>query len=85
MLRTCTLPILSLSQSAQSVPISPRIHSAGLMQEVCCHAGLMLVLLYGREGLFAPILRAAGFRVVFAFPGEACQQVPYPHFLFHKD
>ena len=32
-------------------------------------AGLMLVLLYGREGWFAPVLRAAGFNVVFAFPG----------------
>ncbi|CAD7700640.1 unnamed protein product [Ostreobium quekettii] len=31
--------------------------------------GLMLVLLYGREGLFAPILREYGFTVVFAFPG----------------
>ena len=34
-------------------------------------AGLMLVLLYGREGWFSPVLRAAGFNVVFAFPG-AC-------------
>lgn len=33
--------------------------------------GLMLVLLYGREGLFAPILRATGFNIVFAFPGMA--------------
>ncbi|GMH45919.1 hypothetical protein BSKO_13882 [Bryopsis sp. KO-2023] len=31
--------------------------------------GLMLVLLYGREGLFAPILRQFGFNIVFAFPG----------------
>ena len=27
------------------------------------------MLLYGREGLFAPVLRAAGMRIVFAFPG----------------
>ncbi|CAL5228594.1 g11755 [Coccomyxa viridis] len=33
--------------------------------------GLMLVLLYGREGWFSPVLRAAGFNVVFAFPGMA--------------
>ena len=32
-------------------------------------AGLMLVLLYGREGWFAPVLQATGFRIVFAFPG----------------
>lgn len=34
-------------------------------------AGLMLVLLYGREGWFAPILRATNFNIVFAFPGAA--------------
>lgn len=33
--------------------------------------GLMLVLLYGREGLFAPLLEKFGFSVVFAFPGMA--------------
>lgn len=32
-------------------------------------AGLMLVLLYGREGWFAPLIRATGFNIVFAFPG----------------
>lgn len=31
--------------------------------------GLMLVLLYGREGWFAPVIRATGFNIVFAFPG----------------
>ena len=31
--------------------------------------GLMLILLYGREGVFAPVLRHYGFTVVFAFPG----------------
>jgi len=35
----------------------------------CQLTGLMLVLLYGREGWFSPVLRAAGFNVVFAFPG----------------
>ena len=35
----------------------------------------MLVLLYGREGWFSPVLRAAGFNVVFAFPG-ACSPLP---------
>ena len=30
----------------------------------------MLVLLYGREGWFAPLIRASGFNIVFAFPGE---------------
>ncbi len=29
----------------------------------------MLVLLYGREGWFAPVIRATGFNIVFAFPG----------------
>lgn len=47
---------------------------------ICClHAGLMLVLLYGREGWFAPVIRATGFNVVFAFPGQlcaACSQIP---------
>ncbi|KAK9802871.1 hypothetical protein WJX72_005974 [[Myrmecia] bisecta] len=33
--------------------------------------GLMLVLLYGRNGWFAPIIRATGFNIVFAFPGMA--------------
>jgi hypothetical protein len=32
--------------------------------------GLMLVLLYGRNGWFAPALNAMGFNVVFAFPGS---------------
>ncbi|MFQ3679115.1 MAG: sulfate ABC transporter permease subunit CysW [Pseudanabaenaceae cyanobacterium] len=32
-------------------------------------AGLMLVLLYGREGWFAPLLRAMDCRVLFGFPG----------------
>ena len=40
------------------------------------HAGLMLVLLYGREGWFAPLIRATGFNIVFAFPGQP--QVPLP-------
>ena len=39
-------------------------------------AGLMLVLLYGREGWFAPILRATGFNIVFAFPGPSLHQPP---------
>lgn len=30
----------------------------------------MLVLLYGREGWFAPLIRATGFNIVFAFPGD---------------
>jgi len=29
----------------------------------------MLVLLYGRSGWFAPVIRATGFNIVFAFPG----------------
>ena len=48
---------LALSQAV----VSKRMHR---------HAGLMLVLLYGREGWFSPVLRAAGFNVVFAFPGK---------------
>ena len=32
---------------------------------------MMFVLLYGRNGLFAPLIAKAGFQVVFAFPG-AC-------------
>eukprot|EP00271_Cylindrocystis_brebissonii_P002844 TRINITY_DN13616_c3_g1_i1.p1 TRINITY_DN13616_c3_g1~~TRINITY_DN13616_c3_g1_i1.p1 ORF type:complete len:411 (-),score=66.41 TRINITY_DN13616_c3_g1_i1:631-1863(-) len=31
--------------------------------------GLMLMLLYGRQGLFAPLLRKFGLEVVFACPG----------------
>lgn len=31
--------------------------------------GLMLILLYGREGIFAPVLRHYGLNIVFAFPG----------------
>lgn len=31
--------------------------------------GLMLILLYGREGVFSPVLRHYGLNVVFAFPG----------------
>ncbi|KAK9834381.1 hypothetical protein WJX74_000237 [Apatococcus lobatus] len=34
-------------------------------------AGLMLTLLYGRNGWFAPIIRATNFPIVFAFPGMA--------------
>jgi sulfate transport system permease protein len=33
--------------------------------------GMMLVLLYGRKGLFAPIIAQYGFPIVFAFPGMA--------------
>eukprot|EP01025_Chloroclados_australasicus_P033857 TRINITY_DN3463_c0_g1_i1.p1 TRINITY_DN3463_c0_g1~~TRINITY_DN3463_c0_g1_i1.p1 ORF type:complete len:400 (+),score=37.77 TRINITY_DN3463_c0_g1_i1:182-1201(+) len=33
--------------------------------------GLMFVLLYGREGWFAPLIRQSGFEIVFAFPGMA--------------
>lgn len=33
--------------------------------------GLMFVLLYGRTGLFAPLLARFGFQVVFALPGMA--------------
>lgn len=33
--------------------------------------GLMFVLLYGRKGLFAPLIAKFGFPVVFAFPGMA--------------
>ena len=43
--------------------------------------GLMLVLLYGRNGWFAPVLDAVGFNVVFAFPGAAMlspHSNPYP-------
>ncbi|MDI9638112.1 sulfate ABC transporter permease subunit CysW [Kamptonema cortianum] len=32
-------------------------------------AGLMIVLLYGRNGWLGPILEAANFRVIFALPG----------------
>lgn len=32
-------------------------------------AGLMLVLLYGRNGWFGPTLNAADIRIIFAFPG----------------
>lgn len=34
-------------------------------------AGMMFVLLYGRKGLFAPLIAKFGFPIVFAFPGEA--------------
>lgn len=34
-------------------------------------AGLMIVLLYGRNGWFGPVLQAVDFKVVFAFPGIA--------------
>jgi ABC-type sulfate transport system permease subunit len=30
---------------------------------------MMFVLLYGRKGLFAPLLAQYGFNIVFAFPG----------------
>lgn len=33
--------------------------------------GLMFVLLYGRKGLFAPLIAQYGFPIVFAFPGMA--------------
>lgn len=32
-------------------------------------AGLMLVLLYGRNGWFGPLLQAADIKIIFAFPG----------------
>lgn len=32
--------------------------------------GLMLTLLYGRNGWFGPFLQTIGFNVVFAFTGE---------------
>ncbi len=32
----------------------------------------MLVLMYGRNGWFAPLLRKYGVRIVFAFPGVTC-------------
>lgn len=32
---------------------------------------MMLVLLYGRRGLFAPLIAQHGFPIVFAFPGMA--------------
>ncbi|MBD1822367.1 sulfate ABC transporter permease subunit CysW [Cyanobacteria bacterium FACHB-DQ100] len=32
-------------------------------------AGLMLVLLYGRNGWFGPALQAADIKIIFAFPG----------------
>lgn len=32
--------------------------------------GLMFVLLYGRTGLFAPLLKKFGFNIIFALPGE---------------
>ena len=28
------------------------------------------MLLYGRNGWFAPVIRATGFNIVFAFPGK---------------
>lgn len=31
--------------------------------------GMMFVLLYGRSGLFAPLISRFGFNIVFAFPG----------------
>jgi sulfate transport system permease protein len=40
--------------------------------------GLMLVLLYGRNGWFAPVLDAVGFNVVFAFPG-GLRRTSFPH------
>jgi len=33
--------------------------------------GLMLTLLYGRNGWFGPMLQQAGINVVFAFTGES--------------
>lgn len=32
-------------------------------------AGLMIVLLYGRNGWFGPLLEAANFKIIFALPG----------------
>jgi sulfate/thiosulfate transport system permease protein len=32
-------------------------------------AGYMLLLLFGRQGLFAPLLQDSGFRIAFALPG----------------
>lgn len=32
-------------------------------------AGLMIVLLYGRQGWFGPMLAAADIKIIFAFPG----------------
>lgn len=34
-------------------------------------AGLMLVLLYGRQGWFGPVLESWGIRIMFAFPAMA--------------
>lgn len=33
-------------------------------------AGMMFVLLYGRKGVFAPLIAKMGFPIVFAFPGK---------------
>lgn len=33
--------------------------------------GMMFVLLYGRNGLFAPLIKTFGFQIIFAFPGMA--------------
>ncbi|GAB4813199.1 hypothetical protein N2152v2_000245 [Parachlorella kessleri] len=33
--------------------------------------GMMFVLLYGRKGLFAPLIQQFGFPIIFAFPGMA--------------
>ena len=33
--------------------------------------GMMFVLLYGRKGIFAPLIAQYGFPVIFAFPGMA--------------
>lgn len=42
-------------------------------------AGMMFVLLYGRKGLFAPLIAKFGFPIVFAFPGEAHAATRMPH------
>ncbi len=34
-------------------------------------AGMMFVLLYGRKGLFAPLIQKLGFPIIFAFPGAS--------------
>ena len=39
-------------------------------QSVLPSAGMMFVLLYGRKGLFAPLIQQFGFPIIFAFPGE---------------
>ena len=62
---------------AVSASVEAAVCLACIRQGMSCHApGLMLVLLYGRNGWFAPVIRATGFNIVFAFPGEACTGCP---------